>query len=577
MKYSLKNFAETLRHRYWLIILIIIFLFSFILDIYLLTRYSLTYGTDGAFYNIQIQSILQHGYPTSGDPPLVYYLLTPFTLLTGSSFLGIKIGMALLGSLMAFPAYLLTECYTDQKKIGSRVSGPDSKVSALNSKVPALLSAFLITININYFTMIGDFMQNLVGVLFLITMMYFAVKWFENIHNWQKYGLLTILFLVLNLLTHIYTGALAVILFLSLLLWSIFFKAFKTHELPKFELKILGLMSIAVAVCFTILFITYPVMLSKFTAFISSLSSSSGVSATVGPGMVGSPITGTIFLSLPYLLGIAASLIILYQGLKEKVKDERLNVNTLLAWLYLTLGITIGVLSFLNTDYQTRFVFLAFLPIALIIPLGVKYFENKAIIKYSAKKRYIKVFVTLIALVFAFSSLYVASGTFANLKPTITTGEYQELSTLKDNQILNSSSNAVIVDQDFQSRYWVEYILGIDVSDTENLQEIEKQYGNSSIFILTKNVNQTTSGPPQTNQMPNGGPNNAQNHQRGGYSGGFLLPYGPPLIPGSIDKIPSLNSMSQTPSSGGMLNGSVLNASGTTVFAGKYFTLIRIK
>ncbi|MGZ7136060.1 MAG: hypothetical protein ACXVHY_09290, partial [Methanobacterium sp.] len=101
------------------------------------------------FYDLQILSIIQTGFPASNDPPLVYYLLTPFVLLSESSFIGIKIGMTLIGSIMIFPAYFLTEIFIKRLKV--------------ESKIPALLSAFLITINPFYFQMIGDFMQNLIG------------------------------------------------------------------------------------------------------------------------------------------------------------------------------------------------------------------------------------------------------------------------------------------------------------------------------------------------------------------------------------------------------------------------------
>jgi len=135
-----------------IILLFSIFLFSFILDIYILTRYNLSYGMDGPFYDLKVLSILQTGFPASNDPPLVYYMLTPFVALTGNSFLGIKIGMSIIGSMMVFPAYLLTETFSNELDF--------------KSKVPALLSAFLIAINLSYFQMIGDFMQNLAGVFF---------------------------------------------------------------------------------------------------------------------------------------------------------------------------------------------------------------------------------------------------------------------------------------------------------------------------------------------------------------------------------------------------------------------------
>ncbi len=60
-------------------------------------------------------------------------MLTPFVIYNRGSFLGTKIGMSLTGSLMAFPAFFLKETFT--KKMNSEF------------KVPALLSAFLITVN----------------------------------------------------------------------------------------------------------------------------------------------------------------------------------------------------------------------------------------------------------------------------------------------------------------------------------------------------------------------------------------------------------------------------------------------
>ncbi|MGZ7160114.1 MAG: hypothetical protein ACXVHR_06555, partial [Methanobacterium sp.] len=146
--------GSKIKEKWWMIFLFAIFIFSFILNMYVLTRYNISYGRDGPFYDLQILSIIQTGFPASNDPPLVYYLLTPFVLFSGNSFLGIKIGMALMGSLMVFPAYFLTQIFSKKLKV--------------ESKVPALLSAFLITINPFYFQMIGDFMQNLIGALFLL-------------------------------------------------------------------------------------------------------------------------------------------------------------------------------------------------------------------------------------------------------------------------------------------------------------------------------------------------------------------------------------------------------------------------
>ncbi|HMK54334.1 MAG TPA: glycosyltransferase family 39 protein [Methanobacteriaceae archaeon] len=510
----MNNITKFLKERYWLLLLIAIFIFSFVLDIYVLTRYSLSYGVDGAFYDIQVRNILQIGYPLSNDPPLAYYLLSPFVILTGNSFLGIKIGMALMGSLLAFPAFFLTECYVKGKNLGS--------------KVPALLSAFLITVNINYFAMISDFMQNLVGVLFLVVFLYLALRWFENINNWHKYGVLTVIFLCLNLLTHIYTGALAVLLFFALLIFNIIFKKNKTGQIPLFDLKILGLLTALVLGCFVVLFLVYPVMYSKFATVISFFNASASNGSNLG--MRGSPSTGMIFCSFPYLLGVFAALKILYNGLKEKaISPNEMNRNTLLAWLYLSLAVVLAVLSFLpSAEYQSRFVLMAFLPIALLVPLGIKYVENEFLNRYPVHKKALTAIVIMVALIFAFSSYYTAAASFDGLRPTVTSDQYQELVKIKQDYLNNPGG--VIVAGDFQTKYWVQYVLGNNVTISEDQNEITTKYANSTIYVITATGNNQALGGFQKSDS---------------YEGSFLLPYGPPILPNSIDKIPTIGTNSQ--------------------------------
>lgn len=596
---SRNDLTRFFKERYWLVILIAIFIVSFSLDIVVLTRYSLSYGIDGAFYDIQIRNILHYGFPMSNDPPLAYYLLTPFSLLVGNSFLGIKIGMAFLGSLLAFPAYYLTELYV--KNNHSKVTG---------TKIPALLSAFMITINVNYFALISDFMQNLVGVLFLSIFLYFAIKWLENIEDWRKYGVLTIVLLSLNLLTHIYTGALAVILFFGLLIFSILFKSYKTRKLPVFDLKILGLLSALVVVIFVVLFLVYPVMYTKYGTVFSFINSTSSVSSGRS---VSSPVNGIIFFSIPYLLGIAASAIILYRGLKEKVQNQssvNLNKSTLLSGAYILLAAVLAILVIIPaSDYQSRFLLIAFLPIALLVPLGLKFLETEFLTKYPTKKIATTLLVLGVSLIFAFSCYFTASESFDHLAPTISTDEYNELVQLKASFQNSTDTHIVILASDFQTKYWVEYVLGDlgngkTVTVVESANDIPENYKNSTIYSVTSNgqssqlsglnnnpfgnsqsnsqnkglnssnqvsnqVSNLVSGSGMNNSLDNNGDkvNNSNNSSSGingthgnnvanpassgpnqsngnggpdqtnNYDLSILLPYGPPLLPNSWDKL----------------------------------------
>src|SRR4051812_173269 len=61
-------------------------------------------GVDGYYYPIQLRALLDHGslqYPSS---PLAFYLLAPFAALT-DPITGSKLGAALIGAAIAWPAY----------------------------------------------------------------------------------------------------------------------------------------------------------------------------------------------------------------------------------------------------------------------------------------------------------------------------------------------------------------------------------------------------------------------------------------------------------------------------------------
>ncbi|MGB9977837.1 hypothetical protein [Methanobacterium sp.] len=464
---------KIIKEKSWVIILFSIFIFSFLLDMYVLTRYNLSYGMDGPFYDLQVLNILKTGFPVSNDPPLVYYILTPFVLVSGNSFLGIKIGMALIGSLMAFPAFLLTEMFSEKLNI--------------ESKIPALLSAFLITVNIFYFQLIGDFMQNLVGVFFLLLLIYFAVKWLENPKEWKKYGILTIAILLCNIFTHIYTGMLAVILFISLLLFNWVLISYKTGKVEMESLKILGIVSILVIGGLAILFALYPYMFSKFNTVLSFMNNSATSSSNLAGGSFVSPI---IFLTAPFILGVIGTIHILYKGLKEKRKV--VSKRTLLAWVYLVMAVVlIGLLVAPSVDsqYKSRFIELAFVPIAIMVPLGLKFIESWFSKKYPSKRRLKLGLISTITVIFAISSFYTATGEFSSMGPSITSDQYNNLVSTKENFTSNDIDlNGIILVNDYHTGYWIEYVLGMQV-ETGNLSEIQEEYPNRTIYAVTLTQN----------------------------------------------------------------------------------------
>lgn len=504
--------SKTLKEKSWIIILFAIFLFSFILDMYVLTRYNISYGRDGPFYDLQVLNILKTGFTVSNDPPLAYYMLTPFVILTGNSFLGIKIGMALIGSLMAFPAFFLTETF--------------SKKISMESKVPALLSAFLITVNTFYFQMIGDFMQNLVGVFFLLLLIYFAVKWFENTKKWKKYGVLTIILLVCSMFTHIYTGIMAIVLFLSILVFSLVLKTYKTRKMQFFDIKILGGLGFLIIIGLAVLFAIYPLMFSKLTTVLSFMNNSSSSSLDMAMGGSSNPL---IFLTLPFLLGIFATISVFYNGLKNRndIKNGIISKKTLLAGVYLVMTIVIILLSTLpsiDSQYQSRFIALAFVPIALIVPLSLKYIENWLSNKYPSKKGFKIALISIIAIIFAISSFYTAAGAFSNMGPSITTDQYNTLLQIKEKVVSGEiDPNGIILVDEYHTGYWVQCVLGMQV-ETGNITELQEKYPNRAIYAITL----TENGNGQSHS--DNGNGQPQPKEEFNYSWNPLVPYSFPFL-----------------------------------------------
>ena len=467
------DWALILRKNKWLIGVASIVLFSFILYMISLSRYPISYGPDGPYYDLQVRNILRTGFPDSNDAPLIYYYLVPFVLLAGDSYLGIKIGMALIASMMAFPVFYLTETYS--QKVG------------VESKIPSLLSSFLITVNIYCFRMIEDFMQNLAGVFFILWFIYFAINWFENIHDWKKNGTLTLVFLLCSFFSHVYTAGIVLILASGLLIFHIVLKSIKTRSLPVFELKIFGIIILLGTIIITLLMFLYPTTLSnftnRFTSYLNSL-----LSISLDPK---NPFTKSylVFVTIPYLIGILALSYYLYNGVKKRGKNQShiiISKKTYLAWIYLILATLLFILVIIPSNWQNRFLLLAFLPIALIVPLGLKYIELIISKRFSINFKSRQIIIGIIAFSFALSSLIQVVIFMPRMGPAITMEQYDELEDIKTNYIPSIvNDTGVIFVFEYTFGYWVEFLLDMEYI-TGNLSSQALNYVGRPIYGIFK-------------------------------------------------------------------------------------------
>ncbi len=121
-------------------------------------------GVDGYFYPVQLRSLLETGelqYPAS---PLAFYLLAPFAAAT-NPITGAKLGAAVLGALIALPAY----------GVGAHL-GRDSD----HGRGPGLVAAALATSSAGSMYMTIEFVKNGIGLTVALTALWLVLRALAN-------------------------------------------------------------------------------------------------------------------------------------------------------------------------------------------------------------------------------------------------------------------------------------------------------------------------------------------------------------------------------------------------------------
>jgi hypothetical protein len=162
------------------------------------------------------------------------------------------------------------------------------------------------------------------------------------------------------------------------------------------------------------MFTLYPIMFSKFNTVISFFN---GTTSSI-QGIENS-FNLTIFLTIPFLLGVYATIKMFYTGLIEKNSLQKVVIDkkTLLSLAYLIMTLVLLILSIMPSDYQSRFIAMVFVPVALITPLGLKLIERWISRNYPSKNGFKIGIISIIAVILCISSFYTAVGTFSNLSP----------------------------------------------------------------------------------------------------------------------------------------------------------------
>ncbi|OLS13122.1 MAG: Uncharacterized protein RBG13Loki_3250 [Promethearchaeota archaeon CR_4] len=345
------------------------------------------------------------------------------------------------------------------------------------------------SVNVYTLRMVEDFMQNLAGVFFLLYSMYFSTKWFENMREWKKNGLLTALFLVCSIATHVYTGGLAAVLFGALFLFNFVGKWAKTRKLPTFELKILGLLALAATGVIVGLIFLFPTIYTNFIERIQSWWITFSFLFTK-PLQPGTDFSLNVFLTIPYLLGLIVVASILIRGLKTKTQGDTEPViaqKTFLAWLYLVLGALLFFLVGMPSQWQARFILLAYVPISLVSAVFLKWVEYRLVLKRPSKKALKLGIVGGISTIFGIVTLVNAILFLPTMGPTLIPPQYNELVYIRNQfkpAILNSS--CVIHTGSFEFGYWITYVFDDIEVDTGDPWTMNMAYPGQKIFVILK-------------------------------------------------------------------------------------------
>ncbi|MDK2384260.1 MAG: hypothetical protein QI199_05570, partial [Candidatus Korarchaeota archaeon] len=122
------------------------------LYVWLLSRWGMLPGIDGPYYAVQVRALDATGSLKYPDPPLVFYLMLALYKASGDLFASVRLGASIPTALASAPLYVFA------RRLGA-------------SRVAALASSALFLLAPHSFRLVGDFMKNSAGLLWLSLML----------------------------------------------------------------------------------------------------------------------------------------------------------------------------------------------------------------------------------------------------------------------------------------------------------------------------------------------------------------------------------------------------------------------
>ena len=401
-----------------------------------LTKGDLLPGLDGAFYWVQVRSVLENQSLAFSDLTFIFWVQAAIAKVVGDVPLGVRISDAVLPALSAIPIYLIARRFK-------------------NPFLPAIaiLVVLLHPIQLYFFT--GDFIKNEATIPAVFFMALVLVNWE---HQSKKLSVIYLIILfVITALSHFGTALLA---FILIVLWGLL--QMRRSGL-KFWLKGLALSCVVFVGLLTSLAVIVPNRYERLVEFLTTPSA-----AFVRPvidgiihGYANSIITFTIITSQ---IAVVVLAIISWRSRSNfSFSDMSLVISSLIATFVLSS-------PFISMEWADRLTGLSFVPlsIAAIIIFG------------NAEKNLYKATVTVLAALTLLSSMAFTS---YEMKIVFSEDKYAEFKQLVKQ--VEIPENSVIV-----ARHGVQYLSAWHFeSDVvlESYFETADLSSYSAVFILAEN------------------------------------------------------------------------------------------
>ena len=401
-----------------------------------LTKGDLLPGLDGAFYWVQVRSVLENLSLAFSDLPLVFWVQAAIAWVVGDVPLGVRISDAVLPALSAIPIYFIARRFK-------------------NPYLPAvaILVVLLHPVQLYFFT--GDFIKNEAAIPAVFFMALVLVNW--ETRSKKLSAIYLIILFVITALSHFGTALLA---FFLIVLWGLL--QMRKSGL-KFWLKGLALSCVAFVGLLTSLAVIVPNRYERLVEFITSPSAIfvRPVLGGIIHGYANSIITFTIITS--QVAVVALAIISWRSRRKFTFSDLSLVISSLIATFIFSS-------PFISMDWADRLTGLSFVPLSIA---AILIFGN-------ADKNFYKASVTVLAALTFLSSITFTS---YEMKIVFSDEKYSDFKQLV--QQVDIPENSVIV-----ARHGVQYLSAWHFETDvvlESYFETADLSSYSAVFILVEN------------------------------------------------------------------------------------------